>query len=257
MGDGREVHQSSVRRSLLVLVLGASLLLGPAAAAGRPLPTLAHACGVNVTATALHLRTPDRVTLYAAVLGSGRVGVVLAPQHYGTSCEWVPEAKLLAAHGYRVLVFDYRGAGNSDGAASQAGAARIDLDVVAAARELRRRGLTRIVLVGSLIGSIAALDAATAVDTPVSAVVALAPPNIVDEGALMLTRAAKALQVPILVLAGDVSAVSRGESQMVYDALSSHEKHVLAVPPAVRGVDVVRRKAANAAVLNFIAAHTR
>ena len=97
-----------------------------------PLPTLAHSCSQKVAATAFRVRTGDRLTLYAAVLGKGPSGIVLAAQHFSTSCEWVPEAKLLAAHGYRVLVFDYRNTGNSQ---------RCSVRGKAESRRLQRRGL--------------------------------------------------------------------------------------------------------------------
>lgn len=240
----------------LALALGAAALLASAVSAKRPLPTLAHSCSQKVAATAFHVRTGDRLTLYAAVLGNGPTGIVIAAQHFSTSCEWVPEAKLLAAHGYRVLVFDYRNTGNSQSVlGSREG--RIDRDVVAAARELRRRGSTQIVLVGSLIGAIAALDAAPALAPPVSAVVAIAPPNTTEPGAIRPTAAAKALQVPILVLAGNVAGVSRGSTQALYDALMSPVKQLRTVKTAAYGVDVLKDGAMNAAVLQFIAAHTK
>jgi pimeloyl-ACP methyl ester carboxylesterase len=51
--------------------------------------------------------------------------------------------------GYRALVFDFRGYN------------RLDDDVVAAVAELRRRGVTKVVLVGSSMGGTAVLLAAT------------------------------------------------------------------------------------------------
>jgi dienelactone hydrolase len=90
------------------------------------------------------------------VLGQGRRGLVLAHQRGGDLCEWVPIARSYARLGYRTLVFDFH---DQD---------RLDDDVVAAVAELRRRGVTRVVLVGSSMGGTAVLVAATRIQPTVA-----------------------------------------------------------------------------------------
>jgi hypothetical protein len=43
----------------------------------------------------------------AAVLGTGRLGVVLSNQSDQNLCGWLPFAKTLATRGFRALVYDY------------------------------------------------------------------------------------------------------------------------------------------------------
>lgn len=73
---------------------------------------------------------------------------------------------------YNVLQFDFRGHGTSGEAPITLGAREVD-DVSAAVAYLRRRGLTRIALLGLSMGAAAAILAAP--DLPVAAVVADAP----------------------------------------------------------------------------------
>ena len=76
-------------------------------------------------------------------------------------CEWLPTARSYARLGYRVLVFDFH---DQD---------RVDDDVVAAVAELRRRGVARVVLVGSSMGGTAVLVAAARIRPAVAGVVSL------------------------------------------------------------------------------------
>jgi pimeloyl-ACP methyl ester carboxylesterase len=214
-----------------------------------------------VTATSFYFKTADGVRLYGATIGAGRTGVVLAPQNFGTACEWVAEAKLLAAHGYRAMVFDYRSTGHSQMVRGKL-MSRIDRDVLAAASGLRKRGATKIVLMGSLLGGAAVLRAAIEIPSPVAALVALAPPDSPYEaahlpqyGALDPSAAAARVQAPVLFVAGghDIPVeISKG----LYDTLTVSDKQlVVAVSDAMKGVDLLKDAKANRAVLDFIAAH--
>jgi dienelactone hydrolase len=73
----------------------------------------------------------------------------------------LPTARSYARLGYRVLVFDLH---DQD---------RVDDDVVAAVAELRRRGVARVVLVGSSMGGTAVLVAAARIRPAVAGVVSL------------------------------------------------------------------------------------
>jgi pimeloyl-ACP methyl ester carboxylesterase len=102
-------------------------------------------------------KTSDGASLVGLVLGTGRTGLVLGHQLRSDLCEWLPQARAFARRGYRVLVFDFAGFGDSQPGPD----GRVDTDVVAAAAEPRRRGADRIVLVGSSMGGTAVLSAAT------------------------------------------------------------------------------------------------
>jgi dipeptidyl aminopeptidase/acylaminoacyl peptidase len=115
-------------------------------------------------------QTSDGATLVGLVLGSGRTGLVLGHQLGSDLCEWLPQARSFARRGYRVLIFDFAGFGDSQPGPD----GRVDTDVVAAAAQLRRRrGVDRVVLVGSSMGGTAVLSAATRIRPPVAGVVSL------------------------------------------------------------------------------------
>jgi dienelactone hydrolase len=243
-------------RGVAALAVTAAVL-APAADATVS-PTLAQACRSPIKATPLTLRTTDSVRLFAATLGSGRVGIVLAAQHYGVSCEWVPEAKRLAAAGYRVLVFDNRNRGHSQ-SVGPLRSKQTDLDVVAAADALRRLGAKKIVLVGSLLSGLSVVDAAASVRPPVAAIIAIAPPDketTTRENDARLIPAAKHIRVPALFLVGNVGGVTPPETKNLYAWLDDPAKQLLKVKPALRGVDVFADPATAAAVMRFIATHT-
>jgi Alpha/beta hydrolase family len=141
----------------------ASTLATPTTGAPLPKPCLLYA---RSPARPFWFRTSAGALLVGVMLGRGRTGLVLAHGYGLDLCEWFPQGQAFAGLGYRVLAFDFEGYGES-----QLGSgpdARIDTDVVAAAEELRRRGADRIVLLGSSMGAMAALSAATRVRPPVA-----------------------------------------------------------------------------------------
>src|SRR5829696_8188773 len=94
-------------------------------------------------------QTSDGATLVGVVLGTGRTGLLLGHQLRSDLCEWLPQARAFARRGYRVLVFDFAGFGDSQHGPADT---RVDTDVVAAAEQLRRHGADRIMLIGSSMG---------------------------------------------------------------------------------------------------------
>jgi pimeloyl-ACP methyl ester carboxylesterase len=106
--------------------------------------------------------TEDGGVIFADLYGGER-GVVLA--HGGRftkeSCE--PQARQLAAAGFRVLSFDFRGIGKSHGPGDKDfDPAPFELDVLAAVRYLRGGGAKGISVVGGSFGGAAAGDASIA-----------------------------------------------------------------------------------------------
>jgi hypothetical protein len=63
----------------------------------------------------------DHERLRAAVIGSGSIGAVLANQTDNSVCQWLPLPSYLAAHGMRVLAFDYGSGDDSTGYREQPG----------------------------------------------------------------------------------------------------------------------------------------
>jgi pimeloyl-ACP methyl ester carboxylesterase len=187
---------------------GAALLLGAALGAagctgsgrdaappgipGAPLATRSPAHGkpcLRADERAASFRFPvgQGFDTVGVVLGRGRRGLVLGHQRGGDLCEWVPMARSYARLGYRALVFDFH---DQD---------RLDDDVVAAVAELRRRGVARVVLVGSSMGGTAVLVAATRIRPAVAGVVSLSGPAVF--GDLDARPAVARLRVPALFMA--------------------------------------------------------
>ena len=122
-----------------------------------------------------------------AVLGSGDIGIVLAHQVQSDLCEWLPYAKKLRDMGRRALIFDFG----------------LDLagDVVGAAAELRREGVTKVVLVGGSMGGTASLVAASIITPTVDGVASLSGPAEFSQ--MDALAASKLLTLPVLYMAAE------------------------------------------------------
>ena len=103
--------------------------------------------------------TQDGGLVYADVYGKGDHGVVLAHGGRFNKESWEQQARALAAAGFRVLAFDFRGYGQSRGPGqSDPLSAPLHLDVLAAVRYLKTSAKT-VSVVGASMGGGAAADA--------------------------------------------------------------------------------------------------
>jgi pimeloyl-ACP methyl ester carboxylesterase len=205
----------------------------------------------------VRIPTSDGATLAGVVLGTGRTGLVLGHQLGSDLCEWLPQARAFAKAGYRVLVFDFAGFGNSQPGPGSGG--RVDTDVVAAAAELRRRGVDRIVLVGSSMGGTAVLSAATRIRPPVAGVVSLSGPS--GFGGVDAQAAMARLRVPVLFVVGADDQPFQEQARLLYRAARVDDKRLLVVPGGGHGTSMVEfgedAPRVLAALRKFIATHTR
>ncbi len=101
--------------------------------------------------------TTDGLTLHGTLYGQGAVGVVLASMYIGDQTEWLPFAEEVAAQGFRVLTFDYRGYNLSAGERNPVSA---PTDIAAAIAFLRAYQFEPVILIGAGIGGTAAIKAA-------------------------------------------------------------------------------------------------
>ena len=199
--------------------------------------------------------TGDGATLVGLVLGTGRTGLVLGHQLGSDLCEWLPQARAFARDGYRVLVFDFAGFGDSrpgpDG--------RVDNDVVAATAQLRRRGVDRVVLVGSSMGGTAVLAAATRIRPPVAGVVSLSGPS--GFGGVDATAAMARLKVPVLFVVAADDPPFTEQARLMHRAARARDKRLLVVGGGGHGTSMVEfgedAPRVLATVRRFIADHTR
>jgi dienelactone hydrolase len=166
----------------------------------------------STASQAITFASTDGVRLDGRVFGpdEGAAGVVLAHMAPSDQRTWFDFAERLAREGYRVLTFNFRGyCPGGDGGCSEGerDIPEIEKDVEGAIAELRRRGVTRIGLVGASMGGTASLLAAAKEGREVAAVVTLSAPTAfegLDANADVLSRITAAK----LFIAGleDVSA---------------------------------------------------
>lgn len=226
----------------------------------QPPPTLASRCGADaqgVTAKRVWFRASDGSLLDGAEVGDGDVGVVLAHESPSDLCPWLPFAKTLADKGYRAFAFDFRGSGAS---AAQFGAkaTRNDLDVVAAAAELRRLGAKKVFLVGGSFGGAAVLAAAPEVDPQPAGVISLSgEPQLL--GAM---QAAPKIEAPLLVLIARSDGYSSvADNRRLVRAAGSKNKRLVVYPEDWHGWDLLYhapyKSRVNALVFDFLREHSQ
>jgi pimeloyl-ACP methyl ester carboxylesterase len=222
------------------LLIGAALLAAGCTGDPGPTPTRARPTAPPATRSAAYgitcLRGAERaaafrfpvgagLTTIGVVLGRGRSGLVFGHQLGGNLCEWVPMARSYARLGYRVLAFDFRDY------------SRLDHDVVAAAAELRRRGVSKVVLVGSSMGGTAVLLAAASLRPPVAGVVSL------SAGAEVLgmdaSSAVPRLRVPVLFMAARGDEGFASTARGLYEAAGTRDKRLVVLSSAAHGTNLL------------------
>lgn len=227
----------------VVIALGVMFLAVTAAATAAPPKTLAAFCQVpGVKGSVIRFGG-----MTGGVVGSGKVGIVLANTSDGRMCDWLlNEAGLMtgfAKKGYRVLLFNYRGA-------TEAAQARDD---AAAAAELRKLGSSTVVLGGGSIGGAVSIEAATVLKPAPVAVFGFSASSDNDAAA---RAAAKKLTIPLFLVAAKQDPYATS-TEAIYRASTSKAKQLLLAPGMTHAffdLDPSARKV-DAAVLGFIAAH--
>jgi pimeloyl-ACP methyl ester carboxylesterase len=160
---------------------------------------------------------------------------VIAHEGAGGLCNWLPYGRRLARLGYRTLVFDLRGFVSSPRTRQRQG--RHDLDVVGAARELRRRGVRRVGLVGGSLGAMAVVAAAPQIAPAVDGIIAASPGLVfrdLDAGA-----AAPGVRVPALFVASADDGEFPNSTRTIYERASSADKRLVLVPGTRHGYELV------------------
>lgn len=199
---------------------------------------------------------PNGAKLSGVLLGTGRTGLVLAHQAGTDHCQWGPYALEQVKAGYRVLLFDFAGHGDSP----STGPAN-DVAVVAAAEYLRSHGVQTVVLIGASMGGTAVLSAATKITPPVAGVISLSGPAAY-EGVSALS-AVPHLAVPVLYAACQLDSPFGDDAATMYAATPPSVSRTLAVQDACteHGVQLtnpdfgVDANAVRSAINGFLAAH--
>jgi len=211
---------------------GAAQATTTTAVALQPLEQPRSRCGTATTkATLVRFQAADGTSLNGVLVGRGPAGVVLAHQYPSDLCGFWPFATYLAKRGLRAFAIDLRCFGRSACPEGEAKGRVVD-DLDAAAAELRRRGVTRVALVGASMGGTAVLIAGTKLQPPVAAVVSLSgeadPTNLVGGIPLDAGAAVKRLKVPaMLVVATGDRYAPVGETRAMYRAVTARDKELL------------------------------
>jgi dienelactone hydrolase len=242
------------------------------AVALQPLEQPASRCGTATTqATLVRFQAADGTSLNGVLVGRGPVGVVLVHQYPSDLCGFWPFADYLAKRGLRAFAIDLRCFGRSACPEGEAKGQVVD-DLDAAAAELRRRGVTRVALVGASMGGAAVLIAGTRVKPPVAAVVSLSgeadPTNLVGGIQLNAGAVVDQLTVPTMfVVATNDQYVSVQETRTMYRAVKTGDKRLEVLSDdfdGLHGWELLRNPATGeefgpvaAKVTAFLTAHTR
>jgi pimeloyl-ACP methyl ester carboxylesterase len=203
------------------------------------------------------------------MVGGGTVGVVLVHEYPADLCGFWPFTDYLGRRGLRAFAIDLRCFGLSACPQGDARGRVVD-DVAAAVAELRRRGVTRVALVGASMGGSAVLIAGTRVRPPVAAVVELSgetdPTSLVGGIPLDAGAAVGRLAVPsMFVVATNDRYAPVEETRAMYRAAKARDKRleVLSGPfDGVHGWQLLNDAASGkptsvaAKVAAFITAHT-
>jgi pimeloyl-ACP methyl ester carboxylesterase len=230
-------------RIAIAAALGTLLLAGcgrgPGASvvvAGRAPPDLSTRCKEHVPGRALWLRAADGVVLAGTVFGEGARAVVLAHGYPGSLCDVLPAARSLADAGFRVVLFDFRGAGLSAKPKRVRVQNHVSLDVAAAARLARERGARKVFLIGFSFGGTAVTAAAPAIEPAPDGVVDVSGPASLDRffpgsGDLDAAARARTLRSPFLYLvAREDFRIGLDDSRALLRGVPGRDKRLVVYP---------------------------
>jgi pimeloyl-ACP methyl ester carboxylesterase len=238
-----------------VVVVAAAIASGVGSAAAPP--KLDDWCVTKAERrTAVWLRAADRARVVGVLIGprTSRRGVVIAHENGGGLCNWLPYGRRLARLGYRVLALDLRGFASSP--QPRRNRSRYDLDVAAGVRELRRRGVRQVGLIGGSLGSTAVVVASARIAPPVDAVVAASGPTSfrgLDAEAAVATST-----VPVLFVAAADDSGFADAARTLHARSVAPAKELAIVPGIDHGYQLVTgaSNASNRALFErFLQAH--
>lgn len=157
----------------------------------------------------------------------GKTAVVLSHMIGTDQSSWSDLAGHLAARGYTVLTFDFRGVGESSG---HFVIRHVSRDTLGAVRFIRRRDPAKVVLIGASIGGTSSLMAAG--EAPVDGVVAIAS-GMTFQG-LDVRPYLPRLRMPKLFIVGSGDAPFNQSARTMH-ARTPHPKRLLEISTAVHG----------------------
>ena len=220
----------------LLLVL-ASCGLGnasPPAHVATPQPTVPPVpTPPNIPFHEISFTTSDHVKLVGLLYGQGKTMVICSHMNQSSLADWrdsgIPER--LAALGYQVLLYDFRGFGGSDGDPETD---VLNVDLTAAVNFSHQQGATKIVLMGASMGGTASLNVATT--QKVAAVISLSGPQAF--GVNVTDTDLKAMTVPKLFIDSQDDEPFVSDAKHMY-ALSADPKEIYIYPGENHGTAIL------------------
>src|SRR5580704_10528918 len=152
--------------------------------------------------------TSDDVLLRGHLYGRGSTGVILAHMFPADQSDWTDFARVLAAHGYQELTFDFRGFTESEGSS---GTEFADRDLLAAYQFLRPR-VTRIFIAGASLGAEAAI--LIAAHEQVAGIICISTPT--SFGGLDVEPVVHLVRAPILFVTSADDPLVAGQPEILY-----------------------------------------
>ena len=162
----RDRHLQLGRAALLFLALlvVAGCGSGPAQQGAAPTPTSRMPLTpttIPVPSTLVHFTTQDHVRLAGLLYGHGGTTAIVCSHMWPSSkADWFAAAPWLAARGFLVLAYDFRGLGDSQG---QPDFFELDKDLIAAIAFVQSLGAEKVVLLGASGGGAITLKVAAKV----------------------------------------------------------------------------------------------
>jgi pimeloyl-ACP methyl ester carboxylesterase len=169
-------------------------------------------------------------TLHGVLTGNGPTAIVLAHESQQDACDWAFFVPELAAGGRMALAFDFSG----DGSSSYIGDGRLDLDMLAAVTEVRRRGATRVVVIGASKGATAAVTAAGAPANGIDGVVSLSA--AASYRSADTASAAAGITAPVLLAATENDGSAAETAQKVAETCGCAYPEVLVFSGRLHGM---------------------
>ncbi len=194
--------------------------------------------------------TSDGVLLRGHLYGRGSTGVILAHMYPADQSDWTDFARVLAAHGYQALTFDFRGFTESDG---QSGTEFADVDLLAAYQFLRPR-VSRIFIAGASLGSEAAI--LVAAREQVAGIICISTPT--SFGGLDVEPVVREVRAPILFVTSAEDPLVAGQPEILYK-LATAPKSIEIYPGNAHGTAILYGPHATelqSLMLRFIAANS-
>ncbi|MEV0067049.1 MULTISPECIES: alpha/beta hydrolase [unclassified Amycolatopsis] len=187
----------------------------------------------------LSLTTSDGFHLPAIELGSGDRGILLDHESGYYICSWLGTAEKLAAKGYHVMVFEYRGHGaaqKNNGSIT----GNFDTDTSAALAELHRCGAKSMLLGGASCGGSSAARLAAKEPQLVGLLILSSPSNCGGDSVAAIRKVTK--PAFFAVEPDDYSGNMIGEVKKLYEASGAPaaDKHLEILPGGTHGTDMLR-----------------